>query len=97
MAPMTAPNPDRTPRHADGRFQSATDNGLGADRFAIHFTDGVSLVVWINGSHSAWSDRDAPVPHLRGARVRWVDLPLAVRQEVWRRCRELDALLDPTE
>lgn len=90
-------NPEHRPRHADGRFTHAKDNGLSVDRFAVHFNDGVALVVWTNGAHSAWSDSDAPVPHLTGVRVRGVDLPLAVRHEVWRRCRELDALLDPTE
>ena len=85
-------DPDHRPRHADGRFSHATDNGFSTDRYAVHFTDGLALIVWTNGSHSAWSDSDALVPHLRGVRVRWADLPLAVRQEVWRRCHELDAV-----
>lgn len=89
-------NPDHRPRHLDGRFLYATDNGFSADRYAIFFDDGLALVVWINASHSAWSDADAPVPHLAGTRVAWSALPVSVRAEVHRRCAELDALLRPT-
>ncbi len=84
-------NPNRRPRHADGRYVYATDNGWSTDRYSIHFTDGTALVVWINGSHSAWSDRDFPIPHLDGSRVAWTKLPTTVREEVHRRCEELDS------
>jgi hypothetical protein len=81
------------PRPRDGHYLYATDNGWSADRYAIFFADGVALVVWTGGHHSAWSDADAPVPHLAGSRLAWRALPAVVRREVHRRCAELDSYL----
>ncbi|MCU1600541.1 MAG: hypothetical protein JWO22_1250 [Frankiales bacterium] len=82
----------RKPRHRDGQFTFATDNPWSTSRWAVHFDDDCALIVWVNASHSAWSDRDNTVPHLAGDRVAWSRLPAAVRRLVWERCVELDAV-----
>jgi hypothetical protein len=75
------------PAYPGARLSHATDNRWSTDRYCIYFTDGTALVIWINGSHSAWLD-DAP-PVLPGERVRYESLPAPVRAEVARRCDEL--------
>lgn len=79
------------PRYKGSRFLYACDNEMAADRYAVFFAGGVALVVWSRATHSAWSTAEAPLPHLTGRRVRWSDLPAAVREHVWERCSELDA------
>jgi hypothetical protein len=80
------------PRYQGARYLYSCDNGWSADRYAVFFSDGTALVVWVGGQHSAWSDEDAPVPHLTGDRVAWSRLPDEIKEEVHRRCNELDAI-----
>jgi hypothetical protein len=81
-------NSAHRPRYQGGRFLFATDNTWSADRYAVHFSDGIALTIWVGGAHSAWSDLDGPVPHLAGDRVAWSRLPQEIKAEVHRRCDE---------
>jgi len=84
------------PRYQGARYLYACDNQFSTDRYGIFISDGTALV-WVGGQHSAWSDDDAPVPHLCGDRVAWSRLPTEIKKEVHRRCDELDSYLRPTK